>query len=59
MPLTIAIIGAGRLGHTLARALSDAGHDVRGPSGRGSSGAGAELVLLCDLVIAMLSEGKR
>src|SRR3954451_9988506 len=39
---TITVIGRGRLGTALARAL-----DAGPPQGRGSDGAGAELVLLC------------
>jgi predicted short-subunit dehydrogenase-like oxidoreductase (DUF2520 family) len=39
---TITVIGRGRLGTALARALS-----VEPPQGRGSDGAGADIVLLC------------
>jgi predicted short-subunit dehydrogenase-like oxidoreductase (DUF2520 family) len=39
---TITVIGRGRLGTALARAL-----DAGPPQGRGSDGAGADLVLLC------------
>jgi predicted short-subunit dehydrogenase-like oxidoreductase (DUF2520 family) len=39
---TISVIGRGRLGTTLARAL-----DAGPPQGRGSDGAGADVVLLC------------
>jgi predicted short-subunit dehydrogenase-like oxidoreductase (DUF2520 family) len=49
-PLTdagISIVGAGRLGHALAEAMRGAALPVRGPMGRGSSGEGAEIVLLC------------
>ena len=42
MTPTITVIGRGRLGHALAAAL-DAGE----PAGRGSDGAGADVVLLC------------
>jgi predicted short-subunit dehydrogenase-like oxidoreductase (DUF2520 family) len=42
-----AIVGAGRLGNALARALSAAGHPVLGPLGRGADAAGAQVVLLC------------
>ncbi len=42
MKTTISVIGRGRLGTAIARALS-AGE----PLGRGSDGAGAEIVLLC------------
>jgi predicted short-subunit dehydrogenase-like oxidoreductase (DUF2520 family) len=43
----LAIVGAGRLGTTLAAALSEAGYPVDGPLGRGADGAGAHAVLLC------------
>lgn len=49
-PLTdasIAIVGAGRLGHALADAMKGAELRVIGPVGRGSAGEGAEIVLLC------------
>jgi predicted short-subunit dehydrogenase-like oxidoreductase (DUF2520 family) len=42
-----AIVGAGRLGTSLAAALREAGVAVDGPLGRGADGAGAEVVLLC------------
>jgi predicted short-subunit dehydrogenase-like oxidoreductase (DUF2520 family) len=42
-----AIVGAGRLGMSLASALRDAGLEVAGPFGRGFHGAGHEVVLLC------------
>ncbi len=42
MQTTISVIGRGRLGTAIAHALN-AGE----PLGRGSDGAGAELVLLC------------
>jgi predicted short-subunit dehydrogenase-like oxidoreductase (DUF2520 family) len=44
---SIAIVGAGRLGHALAAALRAAGFPVTGPLGRGADGAGASAVLLC------------
>jgi predicted short-subunit dehydrogenase-like oxidoreductase (DUF2520 family) len=47
MPLTIAIVGCGRLGTALAGALRETGHDVVGPLGRGADGAGADIALLC------------
>jgi predicted short-subunit dehydrogenase-like oxidoreductase (DUF2520 family) len=47
MKSTIAIVGRGRMGPALARALSAAGHPVIGPLGRGADGAGADVVLLC------------
>jgi predicted short-subunit dehydrogenase-like oxidoreductase (DUF2520 family) len=43
----LAIVGRGRVGFALSRALSDAGHDVDGPLGRGADGLGADVVLLC------------
>jgi predicted short-subunit dehydrogenase-like oxidoreductase (DUF2520 family) len=43
---TIAIVGAGRLGSAIARALADAGTAVSGPHGRGSIPP-ADAVLLC------------
>ena len=45
-PLAVAVVGRGRLGRALSRALRAAGHAVTGPLGRGSDGAGAEVVLL-------------
>jgi len=47
MQSTIAIVGRGRMGPALARALTAAGHPVVGPLGRGADGAGAGVVLLC------------
>lgn len=44
---TIAIVGAGRLGRVLARALRAAGLRVHGPTARGEHIAPAEIVLLC------------
>jgi len=41
------IVGQGRLGTALARALAAAGRTVIGPLGRGSDGAGGDAVLLC------------
>jgi predicted short-subunit dehydrogenase-like oxidoreductase (DUF2520 family) len=46
-PARCAIVGAGRLGRSLAAALPSAGIEVDGPLGRGADGAGAEVVLLC------------
>ena len=43
----LAIVGRGRLGTAIARALRDAGYVVDGPLGRGADGAGADAVLLC------------
>lgn len=42
-----AIVGAGRLGTALHRALADAGIAADGPFGRGHDGAEADVVLLC------------
>ena len=44
--LRIAIVGSGRVGHALVRAMRAAGLDVTGPLGRGATGAGFELVVL-------------
>lgn len=44
---TIAVIGAGRLGTVLARALSAAEFDVRGPYGRGDEVPESDIALLC------------
>ncbi len=43
----LAVVGRGRLGGALTRALRDAGAPVSGPHGRGFDGAGADVVLLC------------
>jgi predicted short-subunit dehydrogenase-like oxidoreductase (DUF2520 family) len=46
----LAIVGAGRLGTTVARVLrsaTDASLDVAGPLGRGADGARSDAVLLC------------
>lgn len=43
----LAIVGAGRLGSALAGALGAAGVAVSGPHGRGYTGAGDAVVLLC------------
>lgn len=45
--IEIAIIGDGRMGRALSQALRASGHDVSGPHGRCSDGAGAPAVLLC------------
>jgi predicted short-subunit dehydrogenase-like oxidoreductase (DUF2520 family) len=42
-----AVVGRGRLGSALAAALLAAGVPVDGPLGRGATGAGAAVVLLC------------
>jgi predicted short-subunit dehydrogenase-like oxidoreductase (DUF2520 family) len=47
MQSTIAIVGRGRLGPTLAGALRAAGGSVLGPLGRGADGVGADVVILC------------
>ena len=44
-PLRCAVIGAGRLGHALTAALTEAGLDVEGPLGRGADPR-ADVVLL-------------
>jgi predicted short-subunit dehydrogenase-like oxidoreductase (DUF2520 family) len=43
----VAIIGRGRMGEALASALEEAGVPVQGPFGRGATGEGAAVVLLC------------
>jgi predicted short-subunit dehydrogenase-like oxidoreductase (DUF2520 family) len=43
----LAIVGRGRLGTALARALREAGWSVTGPLGRGAAPHGAQGVLLC------------
>jgi predicted short-subunit dehydrogenase-like oxidoreductase (DUF2520 family) len=40
------VVGAGRLGTALARALRDAGAAVEGPQGRDATGEGADIVIL-------------
>ena len=42
----IEVVGAGRVGTALVRALRGAGRDVPDPSPRGATGAGADIVLL-------------
>jgi predicted short-subunit dehydrogenase-like oxidoreductase (DUF2520 family) len=46
-PLTVAVVGAGRLGSALAGALRDAGLHVTGPLPRGAAPTGVDAVLLC------------
>lgn len=46
-PGEIAIIGRGRMGEALASALEAAAVPVNGPLGRGATGEGAVVVLLC------------
>ena len=41
------VVGRGRMGHAMAAALAEARVRVRGPLGRGATGDGAEIVLLC------------
>lgn len=43
----IAIVGRGRVGNALAAALQQLGAPVLGPLGRGATGEGASVVLLC------------
>ena len=43
----IAIVGRGRMGEALAAALRQVGARVTGPLGRGATGEGAKVVLLC------------
>ena len=45
-PLRCAVIGAGRLGHALAAALTRAGWDIQGPLGHGADPK-TDVVLLC------------
>ena len=46
-PTRVAIVGAGRVGIALARALAEAGIAVSGPLGRGAAPTGVDAVLLC------------
>jgi predicted short-subunit dehydrogenase-like oxidoreductase (DUF2520 family) len=41
------VIGRGRMGQALAAALTNAGVSTHGPLGRGATGEGASIVLLC------------
>jgi predicted short-subunit dehydrogenase-like oxidoreductase (DUF2520 family) len=43
----VGVVGAGRLGGALARALADAGVDVAGPLGRGEVPRGCAAIVLC------------
>lgn len=45
--MRIAVVGKGRLGNALADALRAAGVRAVGPLGRGATGAGSDLVILC------------
>jgi len=57
-PLRVGIVGAGRVGTALARALRDAGADVDGPVGRGERPARCDAIVLCvpDAEIAAAAE---
>lgn len=46
-PRSVAVVGAGRLGRALSRALAEAGLEVHGPLGRGDAVPDADVVLLC------------
>jgi predicted short-subunit dehydrogenase-like oxidoreductase (DUF2520 family) len=46
-PLRVGILGPGRVGTALARALRDAGLDVEGPAGRGERPARCDAIVLC------------
>ena len=46
-PLRVGLVGPGRVGTALARALRDAGVDVEGPLGRGERPMGCDAILLC------------
>ena len=46
-PLRVGIVGPGRVGTALARALRDAGVDVKGPLGRGERPARCDAIVLC------------
>jgi predicted short-subunit dehydrogenase-like oxidoreductase (DUF2520 family) len=46
-PLRVGIVGSGRVGTALARALRDAEVEVEGPVGRGERPAGCDAILLC------------
>ena len=45
-PTSLGLVGRGRLGHAMARALTAAGCEVDGPAGRGQAPRG-EAILLC------------
>src|SRR5215213_8859200 len=57
-PLRVGIVGPGRVGTALARALADAGVTVERPLGRGERPAGGDAILLCvpDAEIAAAAE---
>ena len=46
-PLRVGLVGPGRVGTALARALRDAGVEVEGPLGRGERPTGCDAILLC------------
>ncbi len=56
--LRVGIVGPGRVGTALARALEDAGVDVEGPVGRGERPARCDAIVLCvpDAEIAAAAE---
>jgi predicted short-subunit dehydrogenase-like oxidoreductase (DUF2520 family) len=56
--LRVGIVGSGRVGTALARALRDAGVDVQGPAGRGERPADCDAIVLCvpDAEIAAAAE---
>jgi predicted short-subunit dehydrogenase-like oxidoreductase (DUF2520 family) len=57
-PLRVGIVGSGRVGTALARALRDAGAGVEGPVGRGERPVGCDAIVLCvpDSEIASAAE---
>jgi len=57
-PLRVGIVGSGRVGTALARALRDASVDVVGPVGRGERSARCDAIVLCvpDAEIAAAAE---
>jgi predicted short-subunit dehydrogenase-like oxidoreductase (DUF2520 family) len=57
-PLRVGILGPGRVGTALARALRDVGVDVEGPLGRDTRPSGCDAIVLCvpDAEIATAAE---
>jgi predicted short-subunit dehydrogenase-like oxidoreductase (DUF2520 family) len=57
-PLRVGIVGPGRVGNALARALRDSGVDVDGPLGRGQRPTSCDAIVLCvpDTEIAAAAE---
>jgi predicted short-subunit dehydrogenase-like oxidoreductase (DUF2520 family) len=57
-PLRVGVVGPGRVGTALARALRDAGVDVDGPRGRGERPERCDAIVLCvpDAEIATAAE---